>query len=80
MNYPVFEGLFLVFIKGFVDWLMIKLGWNPMKASEEALIRYLKFSRNFGDFLISIMLVGVDGILDSDFNFMSRFNHVGWFN
>ena len=51
-----------------------------MKALEEALIRHLKVSRNFGDFLVFIALIRVDGILDSVFNFTSRFSHVGWFN
>ena len=69
-----------MFIKGFVDWLMIKLRWDPMKALEEALIRHLKFLRNFGDFLMFIMLICIDGILDPVFNFMSRFSHIGWFS
>lgn len=52
-----------------------------MNASKQALIRHLILSRNFGNFLVSIAFIRVDGFLDSEFNFMRRLmNHIGWFN
>lgn len=51
-----------------------------MNASKQALIRHLILSRNFGNFLVSIAFIRVDGSLDSAFNFTRRLMHIGGFN
>ena len=51
-----------------------------MNASKQALIRHLILSRNFGNFLVSIAFIRVDGFLDSAFNFTRRLMHIGGSN
>lgn len=51
-----------------------------MNASKQALIRHLILSRNFGNFLVSIAFIRVDGFLDPAFNFTRRLMHIGGFN